>query len=46
MTEYKRAFDFVVRALAAASLLIVMSAIYQQNDDPGSFYLHPRRLMQ
>ncbi|KAH8300315.1 hypothetical protein KR044_012730 [Drosophila immigrans] len=46
MTEYKRAFDFVVRAVAAVSLLIVMSAIYQQDDDPGSHYLHPRRIMQ
>ncbi|XP_064543434.1 uncharacterized protein LOC135431937 [Drosophila montana] len=51
MTDCKRsyryrAFDFVVRAFAIASLFIVMSAIYRQDDDPGSHYLHPRRVMQ
>ncbi|KAH8404030.1 hypothetical protein KR215_008182 [Drosophila sulfurigaster] len=46
MSEYKRAFNFVVRAIAAVSLLIVMAAFHQQDDDAGSHYIHPRRVMQ
>ncbi|XP_017836602.1 uncharacterized protein LOC108595822 [Drosophila busckii] len=42
----KYAFAFVLRALAAASLLVVMSAIYRDDDDPSSHYIHPRRVMQ
>ncbi|EDW01736.1 uncharacterized protein LOC6560701 [Drosophila grimshawi] len=41
-----RAFDYFVRAIAFASLFIVMSAIYRQDDDPGSNYIHPRHGMQ
>ncbi|EDW73724.1 uncharacterized protein Dwil_GK19614 [Drosophila willistoni] len=39
-------FNNIVRFLFAASLLIVMSAIYQHDSDGGSHYIHPRRAMQ
>lgn len=46
MFDYQRALEIFLRGLALASLLIVMNAIYQQDDDPGSHYIHPRRVMQ
>jgi len=46
MMEYKRVFNFVVRTISVISVLIIMNAIYQHDDDPGSHYLHPRRVMQ
>ncbi|XP_043070191.1 activating signal cointegrator 1 complex subunit 1-like [Drosophila grimshawi] len=41
-----RAFDYFVRAIGFASLFIVMSAIYRQDYDPGSNYIHPKHGMQ
>ncbi|KAH8416032.1 hypothetical protein KR222_006863 [Zaprionus bogoriensis] len=46
MFDYKRALAIVLRAVAMTSLLIVMSAFHQQDDDPGSHYIHPRRVLQ
>ncbi|XP_034476259.1 uncharacterized protein LOC117783141 [Drosophila innubila] len=46
MSEYKRVFDFVVRAISGISLWILMSSLYQEHDNPGSHYLHPRHPMQ
>ncbi|XP_023176949.2 uncharacterized protein LOC111603544 [Drosophila hydei] len=41
-----RAIGYVARALALASLFLVMSAIYREDDQPGSYYIHPRRNVQ
>ncbi|EDW33646.1 GL11856 [Drosophila persimilis] len=41
-----RAVGLILRALAAGSLLVLMSVIHQENDDSGSHYIHPRHAMQ
>ncbi|KAH8233244.1 hypothetical protein KR026_005867 [Drosophila bipectinata] len=35
-----------MQMLFAASLLILMTAIYREDNDSGSHYIHPRHSMQ
>ncbi|KAH8262273.1 hypothetical protein KR038_005352 [Drosophila bunnanda] len=35
-----------LRALIAGSLLLLMTAIYRDDNDTGSHYIHPRHAMQ
>ncbi|KAH8322515.1 hypothetical protein KR074_000591 [Drosophila pseudoananassae] len=35
-----------MQTLLIASLLILMTAIYRQDDDSGSHYIHPRHSVQ
>lgn len=46
MFDCHRVLELFLRGIALASLLIVMGAIYQPDDDPGSHYIHPRRVLQ
>ncbi|XP_030240540.1 uncharacterized protein LOC115562708 [Drosophila navojoa] len=41
-----RSVGYVARALAIASLFLILSAIYREDDEPGSYYIHPRRNVQ
>ncbi|XP_016985406.1 uncharacterized protein LOC108048945 [Drosophila rhopaloa] len=44
--EYIRFVGTALRALIAGSLLLLMTAIYREDNNAGSHYIHPRHTMQ
>ncbi|XP_032572299.1 uncharacterized protein LOC116800597 [Drosophila sechellia] len=44
--EHIRFVAKVFRAVIASTLLILMTAIYREDNNSGSHYIHPRHAMQ